>query len=296
MKRKWPLVPAAVLAVGCICYVIYGRSDAELQKMDELSERSAVQAEKLHAVLHAGEVEYVASEDLIEDSSEYTSVGPEEFDTEEIIEEDVDLGPEDETDAASASYDQANYPLPETHQIIFVGDSRTVGAGKAESKQNDTCIYIGESGEGYTWFEETGVFQMEEAIELYPDAQVVYNLGVNDCDAAESYIALYRELESVYPDTSFYYMSVNPVTEESAHVTDSDITAFNSLLESAFPDQYIDTYSWMVTGGFVSVDGVHYSSAQYCAIHDYAVRAIYGLPQPTEGVTDAPTEGESESF
>ena len=165
--------------------------------------------------------------------------------------------------------------LPE-HQLIFVGDSRTVGMGKAEAHLHDRCVYVGESGEGCDWFIEYGIDQMDEAIRRHRHAPVIFNLGVNDCDHVDEYIEVYHEIEKGYPDTVFYYMSVNPVTKDSPHVPLSDILEFNQKLKAAFPDQYIDTCSWMISGGFEDVDGVHYSEEQYCAIHDFAVKAVTG--------------------
>ena len=165
-------------------------------------------------------------------------------------------------------------PLSIAHHVIFVGDSRTVGMGKAEAHRADSCTYIGESGEGYRWFIEEGLDQMDTAIRSLPDAPVVFNLGVNDCDHIDAYIEVYKEIEAAYPSTDFYYMSVNPVTKDSTHVPLSDIFAFNRKMRSAFPDQYIDTCSWMIREGFEDVDGVHYSEKQYCRIHDFAVRAV----------------------
>ena len=69
-------------------------------------------------------------------------------------------------------------------------------------------------------------------------------------------------------------MSVNPVTKESEHVPLSDVLAFNRRLKAAFPDQYIDTCSWMIRGGYEDVDGIHYSQEQYRKIHDYAVLGV----------------------
>jgi len=165
------------------------------------------------------------------------------------------------------------------HHVIFVGDSRTVGMGEAEGKIHDGCAYIGESGEGYNWLVEFGIDQMDQAIRTWPNSPVVFNFGVNDCDAIYAYIELYREIEKGYPDKDFYYMSVNPVTDESVHVPLTDVLAFNRNLREAFPDQYIDTCTWMIRGGFEDVDGVHYSREQYRKIHDYAVLSIRALKE-----------------
>ena len=184
-----------------------------------------------------------------------------------------------ETETETEAQTEPLPPIPANHHIIFVGDSRTVGMGRAEAHQNDGCTYIGESGEGYEWLLEPGIELMDEAIRKWPDSPVVLNFGVNDCSRINAYIEVYHELERGYPDTKFYYMSVNPVTKESKNVPLSDVLAFNRKLKAEFPDQYIDTCSWMIRKGFEDVDGVHYSWKQYCAIHDFAARAIMDLEE-----------------
>ncbi len=175
-----------------------------------------------------------------------------------------------ETELPSESEALTEEAIPAAHQVIFVGDSRTVGMGQAE--KYDDCLYIGQSGEGYSWFIDSGLDQMDEAIRSHPGCPVVFNLGVNDCDAIDAYIELYHTILAAYADTNFYFMSVNPVTEDSLLVPNTDVITFNQKLQSTFPEQYIDTFSWMSDKGFESVDGVHYSQKQYRKIHDYAVR------------------------
>lgn len=165
-------------------------------------------------------------------------------------------------------------PLPE-HHIIFVGDSRTVGMYEAEMKVNDTCLYIGEVGEGYHWFEKSGRSQMEEAMEQYPDSPVIINLGVNDPDALPQYLALYQTFEETYPGHSFYFMSVNPVTEKCKNRTNEEIAEFNRQLREAFPRQYVDTNTYLQIREFESADGIHYSKDTYRMIHDYMVKQLF---------------------
>ncbi len=271
-----------------------------MAKMDEMDAKSQSQNIVLREAMGVPTGEEVLPDDLIEDNDDIISDEPISLDEaasedEWLIEEETESISETfftDVDIASLEYyDEQYFPVP-AHQVIFVGDSRTVGAGRSYEEGEDACLFIGESGEGYDWFTEKGIELLEDAVAAYPDAPVIYNLGVNDCDAVDAYIEVYRDLEKAHPGTDFYYMSVNPVTEESEHVPDSDVQAFNRKLQTAFPERYIDTYTWMTTYGFVSVDGVHYSEEQYRAIHDYAVRAIFSLPQPTVGL-EAVTEEET---
>ncbi len=175
-------------------------------------------------------------------------------------------------DAYSAAA-AATAPLPD-HHLIFVGDSRTVGMAKAEASQQDSCTYIGEVGEGYRWFVDNGMEQMETAMEQFPEAPVILNLGVNDLDALDADLELYSGGPDRYPDHTFYFMSVNPVTDQAAHVTNEQIASFNAGLRNAFPDQYLDSNTYLRIREFDSPDGLHYSEGTYRAIHDFVVRQI----------------------
>lgn len=180
---------------------------------------------------------------------------------------------DEQTAAAHRAAQAANAPLPE-HHLIFVGDSRTVGMGEAEGKLGDTCTYIGEVGEGYYWFSDSGLPRMENAIAQYPDSPVILNLGVNDPDQIDRYLELYATFADRYPTTSFYFMSVNPVTEDSVHINNEEIAAFNTQLKAAFPEQYLDSYTYLHIQEFTSPDGVHYSKDTYRMIHDFAVNQV----------------------
>ena len=50
------------------------------------------------------------------------------------------------------------------------------------------------------------------------------------------------------------------------------VEAFNSDIKDAFPDQYLDCYSYLIENGFQTVDGLHYTEETYQIIHDFAVR------------------------
>ena len=186
---------------------------------------------------------------------------------------DAPTAPDSQTAAALSAAQAANSDLPE-HQLIFVGDSRTVGMRNAEKELGDECIYIGETGEGYHWFADNGIYQMEDAIKQYPNAPVILNLGVNDPDMIDHYLELYSTFQEKYPNTVFYYMSVNPVTEEAVHITNAEISDFNTKLREAFPEQYLDCSTYLRIREFESVDGVHYSEDTYREIHDFVVKKL----------------------
>ena len=99
------------------------------------------------------------------------------------------------------------------HKIIFVGDSRTIGMQNALKKYlpDDDCVFVGKVGEGCSWFLSDGKSLMADAISQNPDAPVVLNFGVNDPDQIDEYLAAYRDMVAEYPDTTFWFLSVNPV-------------------------------------------------------------------------------------
>lgn len=169
---------------------------------------------------------------------------------------------EEETEAAAS--DAPNY--------IWVGDSRTVSMGKA---MHNTDIYIGESGEGYYWLNETGLPLIIEAIASYPDLPVIFNFGVNDDENLPNYLTLYRALEEQYPDTDFYYLSVNPIEPTlCTNISNEEISAFNQALKAEYPDAYIDSFTFLMVNETVTIDGIHYSEEDSRAIYDFTISQL----------------------
>lgn len=160
------------------------------------------------------------------------------------------------------------------HRFIFVGDSRTVGMQEAVKAfyPEDTCMFDAKSGEGYVWFKDSGLPQLESFISEDPDCPVILNLGVNDYKNINEYIAIYQELFGAHPDTDFYIMSVNPVMDELCpSVSNKIISDFNNKMKESFPDQYLDCYTYLLSTSLETMDGLHYTENTYIAIHDYVV-------------------------
>lgn len=156
--------------------------------------------------------------------------------------------------------------------IVWVGDSRTIGM--RDAMKNDD-LYIGASGEGYDWLSEVGLPQVKDAILTYPDAPVVFNFGVNDYDNMENYLALYESLLEEYPDTHFYFLSVNPIDPEICqNITNEEISDFNAHLKQSFPETYIDSYTYLLVNETATIDGIHYSQDDYRAIHAFAAQKV----------------------
>lgn len=193
--------------------------------------------------------------------------------------------PEAETETEMPEEDRV---LPQ-HRIIFTGDSRTLGMQNALGKlmPDDDCVFVGKVGEGYSWFLAEGQALMADAIARYPDAPVVLNFGVNDPDQISQYLDAYSDMIRNFPDTKFYFMSVNPVqrekmiengaSEEALElVTNPNITRLNDAIRNACPDTYLDSSTMLKTTGFETVDGLHFSQQTYLKIHRFAVEKLFG--------------------
>lgn len=158
------------------------------------------------------------------------------------------------------------------HSFIFVGDSRTIGMRDAV---NDSCVYLGAEGEGYPWFADEGVSSLDEELKKNPDRDVIINFGVNDPENVSLYIDLYHSLISQYPDTSFYFLSVNPLVDDKGfNTTNEMISLFNATVASAFPNAFLDSNTYLQENGFETVDGLHYTDQTYRMIHDFVVARL----------------------
>lgn len=162
-------------------------------------------------------------------------------------------------------------------ELIFVGDSRTVGMQQVIGGE---ATYIGKVGEGYNWFTKKALKKLEKELLDYPASTVILNFGINDLGNINSYISAYQQLMNAYPQTKFVFAAVYPVEQKLAksygyQVTNQQIQAFNAQMKAAFPAQYVDTYSYLMAGGFIqakgksTVDGIHYTAEGYQAIYSY---------------------------
>lgn len=160
--------------------------------------------------------------------------------------------------------------------FILVGDSRTVAMKEAMSSSADSTVYIAKEGEGYKWFQETGLAELKSALAESPSKTVVFNLGVNDVENISLYLTLYKELVQTYPDAAFYFMSVNPVNEEKTKgITNAQIQNFNGSLQEIFSTRYLDCYNYLIQNGFDTVDGLHYTQDTSKAIHQFLTDQIF---------------------
>lgn len=174
-----------------------------------------------------------------------------------------------------------NYP------VHFIGDSRTVGLEQALQYYHydlSNQAFTAKIGQGYSWFS-----RQTELTQL-PPSILILNLGVNDLGNE----ALYQELYTAYADTcwkdsAIYIVSVNPCCSPCTSVSNQRIQAFNASMQQwiddynaenasaeteTLPIRYINTYDYLITNGFQSPDGLHYSADTYCRLYDYILSQI----------------------
>ncbi len=163
-----------------------------------------------------------------------------------------------------------------TRQLVFIGDSRTVGMNNAVG--NDGNLWSAKVGMGYSWMKNTGVPAVESNINASSD--VVILMGVNDVRSTSytsKYISYLNEKAATWKSlgANVYYVSVNPMVFETSSypgISNSIIEAWNTAMIQGLSEDitYIDTYS-QVLGQLSSRDGIHYSNSSY--------RTIYALVQ-----------------
>lgn len=150
---------------------------------------------------------------------------------------------------------------------IFVGDSRFVQMDEyVDVDSYDNCFCVAESGKGYNWLASSGLSQIDtiQKENDCDDWKIIINLGVNDLYHLSSYLELYDLMSS---KCDLYLLSVNPVgcdavSREVADDWNNNISAFNKGLKSS-GQEYLDCYSYLMSNGFATADGIHYRSYTY---------------------------------
>lgn len=174
-----------------------------------------------------------------------------------------------------------NYP------VLFVGDSRTVGMNQALNRSRydlENISFLAQVGKGYSW-----LAAKPELTEI-PPSIIILNLGVNDLGNLYQYEALYASYARTYwADCPVYIVSVNPCTASCTSVSNARIEAFNASMQAwidsynqenasddteTFPIRYIDTYHYLLSQGFSSPDGLHYTAATYEKIYAFIINEI----------------------
>ena len=142
---------------------------------------------------------------------------------------------------------------------IFIGDSRTVGMRNAVNSSDDTWSCL--ESIGLKWMKETGFPAIKN--QIGNGSAVIILLGVNDLGNVSQYASYVNDLYNQYANNGayFYFVSVNPTNGNYAHL-DSNIKTFNQKIKSSLNSKikFIDTYSYLVSDGFKTADGLHYTN------------------------------------
>lgn len=152
------------------------------------------------------------------------------------------------------------------NNLIFVGDSRTVGMQSAVGG-NDT--WSGKVSAGLDWMKSTGVPNIEGKIGR--GSAVIILMGVNDLYQSDNYISYINEKASAWSakGARTYFVSVNP-TDGSYSNLNSDIDSFNQKLKKGLSNaSYIDSNSYLKSNGYSTKDGLHYTNDTYNKIYNY---------------------------
>ena len=174
-----------------------------------------------------------------------------------------------------------NYP------ILFVGDSRTVGMQQSVTSYGcylNNQTFLAEIGKGYHWLSR------QTALTDIPPSIIIINLEVNDLGNLYRYQALYETYaKTCWAGCPIYIVSVNPCSSPCTSVSNQQIAAFNTAMQEwikaynqenassngeTFPIRYIDSYQMLMTEGFSSADGLHYSASTYLRIYTYILDQI----------------------
>lgn len=184
---------------------------------------------------------------------------------------------ETETETEEPVYFRENREISQYGKVIMVGDSRFVGMSSAVSFAG--CEWICDVSTGLDWLVDTAAPQIDAAIT--ENCAIVFNMGVNDIDRAADYVSFLNSKVDGWTSAGadVYFMSVNPVDRSlySGAVTNSDIVNFNNVMSANLDPWfgYIDTYNDLITNGFTSRDGLHYTNETYVEIFQYCMNQLH---------------------
>lgn len=168
-------------------------------------------------------------------------------------------------------------------KIVFIGDSRTVQMyaylsndwSKPEFSSGgvhtvDDSLFVAQGSMGLNWMKNTGI----PAAKQYfgNGTAIVINMGVNDLNNIDSYISYINSNISDWTKNGakVYYATVNPCNKSYSSLN-TKINTFNTRLKNDLSNdvKIIDTNSYLVSNGFSTTDGLHYSKETSDAIYNY---------------------------
>lgn len=177
---------------------------------------------------------------------------------------------------------QTSTNLYKSENMLIIGDSRMYAAAKIFKEEH--LFFVAKSGVSCNYLWEEAEQQADAILAEYPDEHfsIFINLGVNDLDRvakldnqvvcdAETYANYYLQLKEKWNQHNLFFVSVNPVNEKKLKIgryknsqmtNNKAIKEFNEKIVSIVKEHniyYCDTYTSLITNGFESTDGLHYS-------------------------------------
>lgn len=163
-------------------------------------------------------------------------------------------------------------PNATTYPVIFIGDSRMVQMHEAMG--NTGVYYVAENAKGYDWLTQTAIAKVDPFVGK--GTKIVINLGVNDTKNADKYITYVNAKANEWKSkgAKVYYATVNPVWN-SPYVSDYQVSFFNTKLAQGLSGvKIIDTYSYLISHGYNSPDGLHYDATTSSIIYNLIMQNI----------------------
>ena len=183
--------------------------------------------------------------------------------------------------------------------IIFCGDSRqdyTCFASRHYQDMAGNVYFVAKGGTGLSWFMTDGIPELlSDIIEIRESSEkpiaVVMNFGINDLRSpginTDEYVPEMTRLAGLLDKLgcSMYFMSVLPgnasqlrkTRGENVRVPDMEaVKNFNEEVRRSLTPQYsyLDLYTWVMTYGYRSDDGLHFSYPTNRRILDECVKRI----------------------
>lgn len=157
---------------------------------------------------------------------------------------------------------------------IYIGDSRfaymdkNIAYSNTFSPANANIWDVSVPGEGYGWLSGTATAYVANIKANNPQITKwyeIYGLGVNDLTSIDFYINYYRQRALA---NKVILVSVNPVQDGCDRATNPGIESFNEKL-AATGIPYINCYNYLVSNGFSTYDGTHYTADTDLKIYNY---------------------------
>lgn len=171
----------------------------------------------------------------------------------------------------------------EEGDIIFIGDSRTVGM---QQNVSSNATFICKTGSGYNWMVDTAFAKTDRIVEN--GKSVVILMGVNDIENASLYVDAVNKKAKEWKGkgAATYFVSVNAVDDEKTiYVKNSQIRNFNNILSNGLSEAvYIDTNSYLDIGNSdTDSEGLHYTGEIYNKIYNIIISRIRGSSGTSAG-------------